>query len=160
MINPISFFMIDKVGVKLKITATLLGLVVDNKFHFLVACWHLMPRERNFKTIALKRIRTYLKCEASKVTTYGSKVTVYGSYIYINFTYCPRIYMFGSKANNTKINKTQKQALRIVYDYRKSLDCLIQQQELRSTQRINNFWWQKYMSLNHLNPEFVSKFFK
>lgn len=160
MINPISFFMIDKVGVKLKITATLLGLVVDNKFHFLVACWHLMPRERNFKTIVLKRIRTYLKCEASKVTTYGSKVTVYGSYIYINFTYCPRIYMFGSKANNTKINKTQKQALRIVYDYRKSLDCLIQQQELRSTQRINNFWWQKYMSLNHLNPEFVSKFFK
>lgn len=73
--------MIDKVEVKLKITATLLGLVVDNKFHFLVACWHLMPRERNFKTIALKRIRTYLKCEASKVATYGSKVTVYGSYI-------------------------------------------------------------------------------
>ena len=32
--------------------------------------------------------------------------------------------MFGSKANNTKINKTQKQALRIVYDYRKSLELL------------------------------------
>ena len=109
--------MIDKVGDKIKITATLLGLVVHNKFHFLVACWRLMPRKRNFKTIALKRIRTYLKSEAPKVTTYGS-------YIYINFTYCPRNYMSGSKANNTKINKTQKQALRIVYDYRQSLELL------------------------------------
>ena len=33
------------------------------------------------------------------------------------------VWMFGFKGNNTKINKAQKQALRIVYnDYEKSLE--------------------------------------
>ena len=73
-------------------------------------------KEKNFKTNALKRIRAYFKIEVSKVT--------YGSYIYSNFTYCPLICMFGSKANNTKINKAQKQAPRIVYDYGKYLELL------------------------------------
>ena len=76
MINPINSFMIDDVKVKTKTTITLLRLATDSKLYFMT--------KANFKSNTLKQIRSYRYC------------------IYSNFVYCLIIWMFISKAINTK----------------------------------------------------------
>ena len=69
--------------------------------------------------------------------------------------------MFESKANNTKINKAQKQALRIVYNgYRESLKELL---DIAAGTTIHTKYLQLLMtqvdkSMNHHNPEFMRFF--
>ena len=53
---------------------------------------------------ALKRIRVNLDADA--------RITVYNSYINSNFNYCSVIWMFASKSNIDKLERTNKRALR------------------------------------------------
>ena len=86
-------------------SVNILGIEIDNKLTF---TGHIneMCNQAGKQINALKRIKQYLSKD--------SKTVVYNSYINSIFNYCSPIWMFTSKANEEKIEKTNKRALRFV----------------------------------------------
>ena len=83
----------------------ILGIEIDDKLTFnnqIIEMCSQAGKQIN----ALKRIKQFLSKD--------SKMIVYNSYINSIFNYCSPIYMFISKANEGKLDKTNKRALRFV----------------------------------------------
>ena len=74
--------MIGNVEIKLKATATILGLLIDKKLSFKQHV-NALCQKANFKTNTLKSFTSYLKIELSEA--------IYRSYIYLNFLSSPFI---------------------------------------------------------------------
>ena len=98
----------------------------------------------------LKQIRNYLSTEASE--------TIDSSYMYWKLLHSSLICVFESKANNIKINKTQKQALTTVYnDYENALEELLDivARTTIHTKHLQFLITEVFKYLNHLDPEFI-----
>ena len=79
-----------------------------------------------------------------------------------NFSYCPLIWLFGSKGANNEINRTHKQALRALYgDYESTFEELLDKDKSMTThkQNLQRLLVEIYKTINHLNPAYMWGFF-
>ena len=94
-----------------------LGIVIDDKLNFtehISAICKKAARQLN----ALARISKYLDFKSRKI--------IYQSFVASNFNYCPLVWHFCGKVNNSKLEKIQERALKIIYrDYESTYEELI-----------------------------------
>ena len=104
--EPISTFDIGNITVKVKNQVKLLGIFIDDKLRF-NSHVDLKCQSAANKISALRRIRAFISLKTAK--------TLCNAYIFLNFNYCPLIWMNFVKGNNDKIEKIQRRALSVVY---------------------------------------------
>ena len=97
--EPISTFDVGNITVKVKNQVKLLGIFIDDKLRF-NSHVDLKCQSAANKISALRRIRTFISLKTAK--------TVCNAYIFLNFNYCPLIWMNFVKGNNDKIESKQK----------------------------------------------------
>ena len=96
----------------------LLGVQINSKLNFNVHVKELY-QNMNQKLNAVSRIRLFLNREKAKIL-----LTVI---VMSNLSYCPLIWMFCSKSANKEIKRTNKCALRVLYeDYDSSFEQLLE----------------------------------
>ena len=109
---------IGNVTLEPKNCVKLLGVKIDCKLNFSEHVKTLCKSASN-KVKALFRIRPYLNISSTKKLS--------EAYILSTFNYCPLIWMYGYKGNDTLINKVHTRALRAVYlDFTSSFETLLE----------------------------------
>ena len=127
----------------------LLGVTIDNtlKFHT-----HVLGicKKVNQKLHAFNRLSPYLGENKSKL--------LLNAVIMSNFSYCPLISLFCSKAASNEINRTHKRALRTLYrDYESNFEELLDRDDTKTihTKNLQNLMVEIYKSFHQLNPEYM-----
>ena len=131
----------------------LLGVNIDNSLKFETHVKEICKKV-NQKLYAFGRLRPFLGEQKSKL--------LLNSVVMSNFSYCPLIWLFCSKAANNEINRTHKRALRTLYrDYESTFEELLDRGDTKTTHKKNlqNLMVEIYKSMNHLNPEYMWDFF-
>ena len=105
--EPIEFFTIGDIKVKVRDQVKLLGIFIDDKLRF-NSHVELKCQSAGNKISALRRIRSFINLQTAK--------TLCHAYIFSNFNYCPLIWMNFVKHNNKQIEKIQRRALSVVYE--------------------------------------------
>ena len=100
-------FMKENKRLKSRSDLKLLGITIDDKLSFTTHIENLSSIASN-RLRALARIRKFLLFEQAKRLS--------EAYIISTFTYCPLIWIFGSKPANSLINKIHKHSLRVLYE--------------------------------------------
>ena len=98
---------VDKYNISNSQNETLLGIVIDNNLKFDVHVNKLCTKASQ-KLHALARISKYMTIENRK--------KIMNAFISSQFSYCPLVWMFHSRALNNRINRIHERALRIVYN--------------------------------------------
>ena len=99
---------------------------------------------------AFSRIRNYLDNKQAHILC---KTTVLA-----NFNYCPLIWVFSSKAANNEINRTHKQALRVLYKNNNlSFDkCLMKEAGITiHVKNLQKIMLEVFKTLNYLNSSYL-----
>ena len=150
-----SFLCLNIDGQKIKQSehAKLLGVQIDNKLNFDM---HLKEfcQKMNKKLCAFSRIRPFLNREKAKM--------LLTSFFMPNPLYCPLIWMFCSKSGNKEINRTNKHALRVLYeDYDSSFEQLLEEDgSITVDQRnLQNLMTEIYKTINQTNPAYMWELF-
>ena len=131
----------------------LLGVNIDNSLKLETHVEEICKKV-NQTVCAFGRLRPYLGEQKSKLLSNSVAMS--------NFSYCPLIWLFCSKAANNEINRTYKRALRTLYrDYESTFEKLLDRGDTKTTHKKNlqNLMMEIYKSMNHLNPEYVWDFF-
>ena len=89
----------------------MLGVNISSKLNFDCHINHLFNKP-NKKSRALARVTPYMTLERKKV--------VMNSFINAKFNYCPLIWMFPSRKNNSKIKFLHERCLRLICSDKKS----------------------------------------
>ena len=97
----------DKYNISNSQNETLLGIKIDNNLKFDVHVNNLCTKASQ-KLHALARISKYMTIENRK--------KILNAFISSQFSYCPLVWMFHSRALNNRINRIHERALRIVYN--------------------------------------------
>ena len=109
---------IGNITIEPKNFVKLLGIKIDCKLNFSEHVKTLCKSASN-KVKALFRIRPFLNISSAKKLS--------EAYILSTFNYCPLIWMYGSKGNDTLINKVHTRALRAIYfDFSSSFKSLLE----------------------------------
>ena len=123
----------------------LLGATIDNtlKFdtHVLGIC-----KKVNQKLHEFNRLSPYLGDNKSKL--------LLNAVIMSNFSYCPLIWLFCSKAASNEISRTHKRALRTLYrDYESNFEELLDRDDTKTihTKNLQNLMVEIYKLFNQLN---------
>ena len=96
----------------------MLGVEIDNKLNFDMHVKELCQK-MNQKLCAFSRLRPFLNREKAKILLTSTFMS--------NLSYCPFIWMFCSRFDNKEINRTNKRALRVLYeDYDSSFEQLLE----------------------------------
>ena len=151
-INNSPFLNIDGQKVKQSEQVKLLGVQIDNKLHFDIHVKELCQKI-NLKLCALSRIRLFLNREKAKA--------LLTSIVMSNFSYGPLIWMFCSKAANKEIYRTNKRALRVLYeDYDSSFELLLEKDRSITVHQKNlqNLMTEIYKTANQINPSYIWEF--
>ena len=85
----------------------LLGINIDNNLKFDVHV-NKLCKKASQKLHALARISKYMCLE--------NRRKIMNAFVYSQFSYCPLVWMFHSRAINNRINRIHERALRIVYN--------------------------------------------
>ena len=144
---------IDGQRVKHSEHGKLLGVQIDNKLHFGKHVKELCQKISR-KLCAFSRIRPFLNREKAKI--------LLKSIVMSNFSYCPLIWMFCSKFANNEINRTNKRALRVLYeDYDSSFEQLLEKDGSITVHQKNLqiLMTEIYKTTNHINPPYIWDFF-
>ena len=126
-----------------------LGVFIDSRLTFNEHVKHSCVKAAR-QLNALARI--------SKFLTFKARKLIFRSFVMSNFSYCPLVWHFCGKKNNSKIEKIQERALRIVCgDYTSSYEELITKVETTSVlqSRINCILLEVFKSINHTNPSYI-----
>ena len=89
----------------------LLGIKIDNNLTFNEHLNHIIDKASH-KTNALSRVAPYMNESKKRI--------LMNSFFWSQFSYCPLVWMFHSRALNNKINRLHERCLRIVYNDKKS----------------------------------------
>ena len=152
-INNLLCLNIDGQKIKQSEHVKLLGVQIDNKLNFNVHVKELC-KKMNQKLSAFSRIRPFLNREKAKI--------LLTSIVMSNFSYCPLIWMFCSKSANKEINRTNKRALRLLYeDYDSSFEQLLEKDGSITVHQRNlqNLITEIYKTINQINPAYMWEFF-
>ena len=109
----------------------------------------------SYKVFALQRIRKYISTDHAK--------TLASAFINSQFNYCSIIWMFCSKKSKQRIESIHKRTLRIVFrEYDKTYEELLNDHDIKSIHQnhLKFILAEVFKSLNNLNPEFMTEFFK
>ena len=132
----------------------LLGVEIDWKLSFNKHVKNITKTAKN-KAKSLSRLRYKLD------TT--QKLSLYNSYVMPAFGYCPVIWMFCGKSSNEGIDRTQRIALRSIYnDYSSNYVDLLKKGPHLSVHDINKqkLLIEVYKCLSNINPVLISSLFK
>ena len=130
-----------------------LGVYIDSRLTFtehVKRCCTKAARQLN----ALTRISRYLSLQ--------SKKQIFRSFILSNFTYCSLVWHFCGATNNSKIEKIQERALKIVYsDYNSEYNELIAKfgTDTMLLLRLKSIVLEVCKSLKHANPVYIQDIF-
>jgi hypothetical protein len=127
----------------------LLGVLIDCKLNFTPHVESLCKSASN-KTKALFRIRPFLNAHYAKLLC--------ETFILSSFNYCPLIWMYGCKYNNTLINKIHRRALAAVHlKFDADLETLLDIDASVSihVRCLRFLLIEIFKSLNKENPEFL-----
>ena len=131
-----------------------LGVVIDDKLnfseHISVVC-KKSARQLN----ALARISKFLDVDSRKI--------IYQSFVASNFNYCPLVWHFCGKVNNTKLEKIQERALKIIYkDYDSTYSELICKANSKTLliSRLHLILCEAFKSINKINPPCLHNLFE
>ena len=126
-----------------------LGVFIDSRLTFNEHVKHsCVKAARQVK--ALARISKFINFKARKL--------IFQSFVMSNFSYCPLVWHFCGKKNNSKIEKIQERALRIVCDdYTSTYQELISKVGTTTVlqSRINCILLEVFKSINHTNPKYI-----
>ena len=131
----------------------LLGISIDSKLKFNTHVQALCINASK-KTKALFRIRPYLDMYSAK--------RICDAYILSPFNYCPLIWMYGCKSNDSMINQTHKRALRAIYkNFTLSFKELLDKDNSVSihVRNLRFLLIEIYKCLNSENPSFLWNMF-
>ena len=153
LINDIEIQIDENVIIKPEPCVKVLGVHIDYKLSFsqhVKHCCTKAARQLN----ALTRISKYLCIQ--------SKKQIFRSFIMSNFTYCSIVWHFCGLMNNSKIEKIQERALRIVYsdyesDYKTLLSIFGTDTMLLS--RLKIMILEVFKSLKGINPGYLHDIF-
>ena len=102
---------IDGTDIKRSSSKKLLGVIIDNKLTFNEHVSKLCKKATN-KLHALARISKYM--------TEDELRTIMNAFFSAQFPHCPLIWMFHNRIMNSRINKRQERALRLVHNHNTS----------------------------------------
>ena len=131
----------------------LLGVNIDNKLKFSNHISQVCKTANN-KLSALFRLRKYLNEKQTRILK--------NSHVLSSFYYCPIIWMFCSKTDYNKIEKTHKRTLRLqtkdfTCDYKKLLK--LTNSNTIHQKHIQFLLTEIYKTKNKINPEFMKEIF-
>ena len=96
----------------------ILGVIIDNKLNFKSHRSEFCKKAYQ-KIAALSRLSSYLRNSEKKL--------IFNSIIKSQFSYCPLVWMFGSRTSNNMINKIHERSLRIILnDYSSNFKILLE----------------------------------
>ena len=130
-----------------------LGVTIDNKLDFSEHT-ALMCRKAARQLNALSRISRFLNVSSRRI--------IYQSFIASNFTYCPVVWHFCGKVNNSKIEKIHERALRIIHcDYSSSYEELLNMTGASTclASRLKTLTLEVFKSVTNRNPTPLSDLF-
>ena len=131
-----------------------LGVVIDNKLNF----------SEHIRVICKKAARQLnALARISKFLDISTRSVIYKSFVSCIFHYCPLVWHFCGKVNNSKLEKVQERALRIINnDYVSSYEEIISKSKTSSVliSRLRMLLCEVYKSVNQLNPTYISELFK
>ena len=139
----------DDVHIYSEPSVKVLGVYIDERFNFnehVQKSCSKAARQLN----ALARISKYLNVGARKL--------IFNSFVLSNFSYCPLVWHFCGKINNSKIEKIQERALRIVLqDYTSDYDALLKKFGTITVHkyRINQILIETFKSFKNINPTYI-----
>ena len=145
-INNLLSLNIDGQKIKQSEHVKLLGVQIDNKLNFNVHIKELC-KKMNQKLFAFLKIRPFLNRETAKI--------LLTSIVMSNLSYCPLIWMFCSNSANKEINRTNKRALRLLYeDYDPSFEQLLEKDGSITVHQRNlqNLMAEICKTINQINP--------
>ena len=133
---------------------TLLGIIIDKKLTF-----------DNHVTMLCKKTSQKLNALArlAKFMSFPQKKLLFNPFIKSQFNYCPLIWMFCSRTQNSKINSIHERALRIIYKNHTSSYCELlhlHQEKTVHQNNINTLMIEVYKYLNGLSPPIMKDIFK
>ena len=92
-----------------------------------------------------------------------SRKIIYQSFVASNFNYCPLVWHFCGKVNNTKLEKIQERALKIIYkDYDSTYSELICKANSKTLliSRLHLILCEAFKSINKINPPYLHNLFE
>lgn len=131
----------------------ILGIEIDDKLNYDIQA-NDTCNQASKQVNALKRMKHYVDKEC--------KTLIYNSYISSNFNYCPIVWMFSSKANLDKMDKTNKRAMRfLTNDHESNYEDLCKQEKQLNVYRkcIKAVAIQMFKIKNGLSPDYVNELF-
>ena len=93
---------------------------------------------------------------------YDSRMVIYKSFIISIFNYCPVVWLFTSKSSLSKLENTQKRALRFVLnDYESDYNDLLTKAKVPGIKIMTLRQWaiEVYKSATKINPEYLNELF-
>ena len=132
----------------------LLGVTIDKNLNFKSHVSNLCKRASQ-KMHALARVSPFMDPDKLRL--------LMNSFIKSQFSYCPLIWMFHDRGLNSKVNKIQERALRIVYkDSHADYETLLKLDNAVSIHQRNLQYLmiEIYKTKNNLNPSFMSEIFE
>ena len=143
----------ENISIKSEPFVKALGVYIDSKLtfneHVKQSCTKA-ARQLN----AFIRISRYLNIQAKK--------HIFRSFIMSNFTYCPLVWHFCGVTNNSKIEKIQERALKIVYnDYKSDYNVLLTKfgTDTMLQSRLKTMIMEVFKSLKGTNPVYIQNIF-
>ena len=144
---------LDKVTLTSSPKVTLLGIIIDNKLtfneHLKMIC-----KKTSQKLNALTRL--------CNIISFPQKKLLFNSFIKSQFNYCPLIWMFCSRVQNSKINSIHERSLRTIYkDYKNSYSDILDLHGEKSIHQYNIQYLMivVYKFLNGLSPPIMEQIF-
>ena len=130
-----------------------LGVYIDNRLTF----------NEQIKQSSIKAARQLnALSRISKFLNFKSKKSIFQSFIMSNFTYSPLVWHFCGKNNNSKLEKIQERALRIVCDDRLSeySDLIVKVDTSTMLQsRLKCILLEVFKSMKKSNPAYIQRMF-
>ena len=95
-------------------------------------------------------------------TSLGQAKSIVNAYILPYFIYCPLVWMFCRKKDNTLINKVHKRALRAIHGifYLNLVDLLSLEKVSIHVKHLQILMTETFKSLQHSNPELMNNLFQ
>ena len=152
-IENVEIIIDNNVTIKSEPFVKALGVYIDNRLTFnehVKQCSKKAARQLN----ALSRISKYLSLNAKK--------HIFRSFIMSNFTYCSIVWHFCGVKNNSKLEKIQERALKIVYNDRESnYQELIERFGTHTMlqSRLRNILLEVFKSFKKVNPAYIQEMF-
>ena len=132
----------------------MLGILFNNKFDFDEHITSLC-RKVSQKLNALARVAHYMNLAQCRL--------IMNAFIFLQFGYCSKVWMFHSRKLNNRINNIHERALRIVFrDYESTFQQLLKENKSASLHQRNLqiLATEIFQAKNGLNPVIVEDIFK